>query len=403
MGFPIEFVISEAKSRGFSVERLAVESKLRAHDPRLLLIDGRRCQIIPCPRLHSNASYPQAQYSPLYLPRTPWADFLVYVAHKETPRRFYIIPRGELTKDTGRSIESLARFQDAWEWLQTNSDAKLDRNFETLSWQLQTVITQAQNAGQSVDLFPTKKAQRGRKWPATIKRRVMIAGRRCALFTATRICKDESKSEYNYVFLRASAGKWAEFNLYILDADVPTADVLIIPRGLLLATTTCSLDHREVAKYVNRWDLLSARQEELAAMKPIQWRDPKPVKTPSKHSIVLQAVIREAERCGLTVETQCSDSPDYRGVQSCLSISKRRCQIIWSNPKVAGASNYAVSMSVPRSSWAEFLVFYVSLPDGDQVKYYVIPRADLPHSTSYSMNSRRLTQYDGAWDLLNSR
>ena len=75
------------------------------------MIDGKRCQVIPCPRLHPNASYPQAEYSPLYLPRTTWADFLVYVAHKETPRRFYIIPRGELAKDTGRSLESLARFQ----------------------------------------------------------------------------------------------------------------------------------------------------------------------------------------------------------------------------------------------------------------------------------------------------
>jgi len=272
LGFPIEYAISEAESRGFSVERLPSESKSRLHDPRLLMIEGRRCQVIPCTRLRPNASYPQAEYFPLYLPRTTWADFLIYVAHKETPQRFYIIPRGELAKDTGRSPESLAPFQDAWDWLKAGPNAKLNRDFETVSWQLQAVITRAQSAGQSVELIPTKKAQGGRRWPATIKRRVLIAKRRCALFTATRISQDESKSEFNYVFLRVSAEKWAEFNLYLVETDASTTDVLIVPRGHLRATTSCALDNPELERYVNRWELLSASPEALATMKPIRWR-----------------------------------------------------------------------------------------------------------------------------------
>ena len=282
----------------------------------------------------------------------------------------------------------------------------MNRDFETVSWQLQAVITRAQNAGQFVELLPTKKASGGRRWPPIIKRRVLIANRRCALFTATRISKDESKSEYNYVVLKASAGEWAEFNLYVAGTDASTIDVLIIPRGHLLATTSCALDNPELARYVNRWELLSANPEVLAAMHPIQWHEPKVVKQPSKQSIVLRTVICEAEKHGLAIQMPARDLTTYREPRQRLLISKRRCQVIRSNlidnAKGIGAAYYVVSLPVPPSNWAEFLIFYVPQRDGDQAKYYVIPRADLPYSTSLSVNSRRLSQYEGAWNLLNN-
>lgn len=407
-GGPIEDVISEARSRGLSVERIPAESKLRSHDPRLLLIEGKCCQVIPTRRLQPNASYPDAECFPLYLPRTAWADFLIYVVHEESPPLFYVIPRGELAKDTGLSPESLAPYQNAWKWLKPESQAELSRNFESLSWQLQAVITRAQDAGKSIELLGTKKAEKGRRWPAIIKRRVLISGRRCAIFTANRISNDESRSEYNYVLLRVPAEKWAEFHLYVIDTAALSFDVLIIPRVHLGSTTSCALDHPELAKYTNRWELLSAGPEVIAAMKPIQWRAPKPVKSPTKHSIVLREVIREAEKYGLTVEPHSSEFTPHRGVQkqSWLLISKRRCQVIWTNPinnpKGTGTSYY-VPLYPSRSDWAEFLIFYLPQRDGEEAKYYVIPRSDLPHQTSYSSNSKRLMQYEGAWNLLRQR
>jgi hypothetical protein len=398
-GSPIECVIAEAGSRGLSVERIPAESKLRVHNRRLLLIEGKRCQVIPSRRLQPNPSYPHAEYFPLYLPRTEWADFLIYVLHRETPPSIYIVPRGELEKDTGRSPESLAPYQNAWEWLKPGSQAETSRNFESLSWQLRAVVTRAKDAGKPVELLRTKKAEKGRRWPAIIKRRLLIAGRRCAIHTANRLSKDESKSEYNYVMLKVSTENWAEFHLYVIDTGAPSFEVLIIPNGHLVSTTSCALDHPELAKYVNRWELLSADPEEIAAMKAIQWRTPRPVKAPTMHSIVLRAVIREAEKYGLIVEPHSSEAQPYRGVQSWLLISKRRCQVIWTNP-ISNPKGTYIPLSTPQSDWAEFLIFYLPQRDGDEARYFVIPRSNLPRSTSYSPTSKRLTQYEGAWNLL---
>ena len=88
----------------------------------------------------------------------------------------------------------------------------------------------------------------------------------------------------------------------------------------------------------------------------------------------------------------------FKGVQSLVLISKRRCQVIWTNPiSTKGAATTAyVPLNPPKSAWAEFLIFYVPQRDSEEAKYYVIPRSELPRHTSYSPNSKRLAQYEGA-------
>ncbi len=402
LGFPIEYVISEAQSRGLVVQRIPVDSKTLRHDPRLLLIDGRPCQVIPTRLGKNSVAYPQAGYFSVYLPRTTWADFLIYVAHKETPKRFYIVPRGKLTKDTGWAPESLAQYQDAWEWLKPGSQAELKRDFESLSWQLEAVIKLAQGAGKPVELLRTKKGKQGRRWPEIIKRRVLISGRRCAIHTAARLSQDDSKTEHDYVMLKVSADEWAEFHLYVIDTADECFDVFIIPGGHLRSTTSCSLDNPTLVKYTNSWDLLTAAPEVIAEMESIEWRTPKPAKLPTKHSIVLGEIIREAEKHGLIAEPHGSEFTPFKGVQSLVLISKRRCQVIWTNPiSTKGTATTAyVPLNPPKSAWAEFLIFYVPQRDSEEAKYYVIPRSELPRHTSYSPNSKRLAQYEGAWNLL---
>ena len=308
-------------------KRIPADSKIRRHDPRLLLIDGRHCQVIPTRRSKNSVTYPQAEYFPLYLPRSTWADFLIYVAHKETPRRVYIVPRGKLTKDTGWAPESLARYQDAWEWLKPGSQAELKKEFESLSWQLKAVIKLAQGAGKPVELLRTKKSEKCRRRPEIIKRRVLISGRRCSIHTAARLSPDASKSEYDYVILKISADEWAEFHLYVIDTAGECFDVFIIPSGHLRSTTSCSLDNPKLIKYTNSWDLLTTPPELIAEMESIEWRAPKSVKAPTKHSVVLREVIREAEKRGLTVEPHGSGFAAYKGVQSWILISERRCHV----------------------------------------------------------------------------
>jgi len=403
LGFPIEYVISEARARGLLVQRIPADSKTLLHDPRLLLIGGWRCQVIPTRRSKNSVVYPQAEYFSVYLPRTTWADFLIYVAHKETPQSFYIVPRGKLTKDTGWAPESFAQFQDAWEWLKPGSQAELNRDFESLSWQLEAVIKLAQGAGKSVELLRTKKGRKGRRWPEIIKRRVLISGRRCAIHTAARLSQDDSKSEYDYVMLKVSTDEWAEFHLYAIDTADECFDVYVIPSGHLRSTTSCSLDNPKLVKYTNSWDLLTAAPELIAELESIEWRTPKPAKSPTKHSIILREVIREAEKHGLIAEPHGSEFAPYKGVQSWVLLSRRRCQVIWTNPinnPKGAATTYYVPLNPPKSDWAEFLIFYVLQRDSEEAKYYVIPRSDLSRPTSCSPNSKRLTQYEGAWNLL---
>jgi hypothetical protein len=58
-------------------------------------------------------------------------------------------------------------------------------------------------------------------------------------------------------------------------------------------------------------------------------------------------------------------------------------------------------MNPPTSQWAEFIVFYSSGPDSQDVEtYYVIPRAALTRHTSRSPESKWLKESEEAWHLL---
>src|SRR5258706_5884905 len=213
---PIEFVLNEAKARRLRTERLPSQSRRYDFDRRLLLVEGKRCQVIPSRRGHPSAQYPHAEYFPLYLPRTDWPDFLIYVSlTDETRPIFRVIPRVEMSKDTGLSPESLERYRDAWELLgQDLPDS--EKEFEILSWQLQAVEGSCKNAGLEVEFIKTKKHQDGRRWPPVIKRRILIAGKKCSIFTAARISQDPEKQEYNYAIFKASQEEWPDFQLYVV-------------------------------------------------------------------------------------------------------------------------------------------------------------------------------------------
>src|SRR6266404_34866 len=254
---PIEFVLSEAKSRGLRIERLSSQSRRYVFDKRLLLVEGKRCQVIPSRRGHPSAKYPYAEYFPLYLPRTDWPDFLIYVSLAgETRPVFRVVPRVEMSKDTGLSPESLECYRDAWELLKQDVPGST-KEFEILSWQLEAVQQSCKNAGLEVEFIKTKKHQDGRQWPPVIKRRILIAGKRCSVFTATRISQDPNKHEYNYAIFKASREEWPEFQLYVMKGAGESSDIFVVPRHHLLTTTSASVDHPELARYRNAWNLLT--------------------------------------------------------------------------------------------------------------------------------------------------
>jgi hypothetical protein len=273
MPIPIEIVAAEAASHGLRVERIPVRSKRDIFDKRRLLIEGKRCQVIPSQIGHPNVNYPQAEYFPLYLPRTEWPDFLIYVTPDEICPVFHVILRAEMSKDTGRTPETLERYREAWDLLRQQPPESL-KKFETVSWQLEVIRSLAQKVGLEVEFIKTKKHRNGRRWPPVIKRRVLIADKKCAVFSATRISKNPEKAQYNYAVFKVPDEEWPDFQLYVVRCVDEPSYVFVVPRGHIDTTTSASLDHSELARYKNAWDLLTATNEILAVIPQIRWQEP---------------------------------------------------------------------------------------------------------------------------------
>jgi hypothetical protein len=237
----IELVVREARARGLEVNRLPSNSRRNPFDKRLLLIEGKRCQAIPSRRAHPNPEYPQAEYYPLYLPRSEWPDFLIYVAPIELPIGFFIVPRLEVSKDTGRSPGNLEQYRDAWELLTSGESESSIKKFEVLNWQLEAVTKSASSAGLTVEHIKTKKNQYAQRWPPIIKRRVIIAGKKCALYSAARLSQDPSEREYNYALFKVSEDTWPEFQIHIVRSTDDSPDLFVVPKGHITSETTASL------------------------------------------------------------------------------------------------------------------------------------------------------------------
>jgi hypothetical protein len=248
----------------------------------------------------------------------------------------------------------------------------------------------------------TKKHKDGRRWLPVIKRCILIAGKKCAIFSAARLSQDPERPQYNYARFKVPEKEWPEFQLYVVKGL--DQDVFVIPRTHLTRMTTASLDHPELARYKNAWSLLTAPPESLAAVPPIQWKKRTMPPPPTKHSIVLQEVICKAESQGLHVDSAKGVVSSHKGVQSFLYLNKRPCQVMQANvisiPNRDKNWRY-VSLNLPTSSWPEFVLFVVcSFNERAKAKYYIVPRKMLPHRTCRSLESKWLKEYEEAWHLL---
>jgi len=249
---PIEAVVAEAKSRGLSVDRITGTRK-NTFDSRLLYIEKKPCQVVKTALDSTSPEYAYAKSLPLYLPRTSFADFIIYVTMDSTPPCFYIIPRGVLSHDTSRTTESLDEYRNAWDLLTANiSPALKERRFESISSQLQSVVSAAQREGLEVELIRTEKGKKRSDYRSFFQRRALIAGKRCAIYSAVRVNKNIELNQYSIVVLKVSTDSWTEFRLYLAEDGA----VYIIPRDKLTHTTTFSLNSLDLRPYRKAWDLL---------------------------------------------------------------------------------------------------------------------------------------------------
>jgi len=379
---PIDIVIDEARARKFRVQRLTGYGKVL--DSRLVLVEQQICQVIPTHRKPVQ-EHPEKSWVPLYLPRNRYADFLIYLV--QAPERFcYVVPRGAMSKDTGRSVESMEQYRNAWDLLQQKvAPALKQRRFTIINHQLQTIIDAAEHAKLEITLIGRKHPGR---WPVYQQRRVIVADRKCAVYTWTRLTRDPTNSAYECVFVRTPQDGWAEFQLCVVNGD---ESVYVIPRGVIPEKTTLSLNNPHLAFHANNWKLLSLDSKTLATTPRIESLLPKLPKPAKPIPVVIVRTTEQAKARGLTVEKVPGTSS-----QQCLYIAKKTCQIMSSKSVRVSGRSY-IPLNLPSTDWAEFVIFAV--PDGNGFEFYVVPRSRLRKRT-VTAPSGWIREYKDQWQLL---
>jgi len=199
--------------------------------------------------------YRYARAVHLYLPRTSWPDFVIYVvmprSSKDTPA-FYIIPRGALSTDTEWALGRLESYRGNWKQLrEVRDDASLERTFKFVSPVLQSAIIEANNKNLSVK--PIKKSGRKRLLPF-YQHRVLIADVACTVMSAPRV---ERLSDT--VFVRRPTDSLGAVVIYVVKE--PTTDekrFFVIPAAEILKTTTRSLGSEWLKRFEDGWQLLKS-------------------------------------------------------------------------------------------------------------------------------------------------
>jgi hypothetical protein len=233
----------------------AAELKLKTEirDKRTLYIDRRPCQAIKS-KWYEN--FPGCHAMTLYMPRGEFADFLLYVP--QGPDIVYVIPRGQIAHDTAWSESALEPYREAWHLLKETSAPLFERKVDALSDQLRKVIAEAEKRKLPYELIRSKRGQGRNDYREYAQRRILIKGKRCAIYTAS-LLPDRCQAWDGAVF-KTPKEDWAEVLLYIQDEDI-----YVVPKEQMPHETSLSLDSLRIYDYRNSWCVLDG-------VDPTSWR-----------------------------------------------------------------------------------------------------------------------------------
>jgi len=253
---PIDIVIAEAIRLGLRVEPPSETHPFGPKSGKWILIQGRRCQVIPATVFNSCSDYPETRTAPLYVPRLDWADFMVYVAVPKSPddsKTFYVVPRGALSADTSRALDSvfLQKYMNAWELLRTPHPSQaLVRRKKVLSPALKALVMEAKRRNLQVQLLRKEKGSRN---PLMFQHQAYIEGIPCAVMSATPIRGRQ------VVVLKRPVNELGAFVVYVVSgAQSNFTAFFVIPTGEVKKTTTRSLTSPWLEPYREAWHLLAA-------------------------------------------------------------------------------------------------------------------------------------------------
>jgi hypothetical protein len=218
--------------------------KIEPRDKWTVYLDGRPCQVIKS-RWYENFSNCRAMS--MYMPRNGFADFLLYVA--EGQDTVYVVPRGKIAYDTSWAEPALEPYKEAWHLLKETAPQLFERKVEVLSSQLRKVIAEAEKHNLSYELISSKRGESKYDYREFKQRRILIQGKRCAIFTACLL--PEKSHPWDTAIFKVPKDDWAEVLLYILGNDV-----YVMPRSQMPHETTLDLQSGRVYDYKNSWCVL---------------------------------------------------------------------------------------------------------------------------------------------------
>jgi hypothetical protein len=115
------------------------------------------------------------------------------------------------------------------------------------------VILAAESRGLQFEMIRTAKGKsRKTNFRTFHQRRIIIEGKRCAIYSASEVIGTKTK-ECRVIAVKAPRDDWADFRVYLTKFGV----TYVVPRGHIRKTTTLSLNSPVLIPFENAWDLLA--------------------------------------------------------------------------------------------------------------------------------------------------
>jgi hypothetical protein len=252
----IDAVAERAQANGLVCERADVH---QGWQNKCIRIAGYACQIVPL-RLYTRGKNSDLVVHSLYLPRSDWPDFVIYVfANDKDPSRFFIVPRGEISKETGvcASDNWLFKYESAWSLFSSVVPRrKLIRRFDNTPRKLRLVIRKAKGEGLRVRLIG-KKNERSQH----IKGRLYVNSCKCQVMSAGGL-KRKDNSRGPIININRPKNSWADFLIYVVPS-VTVEHVFIIPTAHVTKATTTTLTSAWLNEYADNWNALKAADAQI--------------------------------------------------------------------------------------------------------------------------------------------
>jgi len=253
-----DLVSNCARALGVKVEITSKRNR-GARGGTFLRIENRLCQIVPTRSFVSNPDYPRSRSAFLYLPRNQFPEFLVYVrgdAQEPGKHIFYIVPSGDIKKDTSFVKQTLQKYENAWHLLrEILPGGRTKIQHRELSPAIRSILEAASNM--QFLAFPVERIDGFRRGTPYYQRQVRVEGKLCRVMTAPRCSDTMDGVGWSTVHLRAPRTEVDEFVIYVVTpSEGDLTNFIIVPRNEVKKNTTRSLYGSWTAQYLDAWHLI---------------------------------------------------------------------------------------------------------------------------------------------------